>query len=92
MFAVGGSEESAKLSGLNVDRIKIFSYCGAGILAGVGGLMVLADSALAARFYGAGPEVEVIFAAILGGVSLYSGARIFFVYASAQALLRSSTG
>jgi ribose transport system permease protein len=78
VFAVGGSEGSAKLSGLNVDRIKIFSYCGAGFLAAIGGLMVLADSELAARFYGAGPEIEVIFAAIIGGVSLYSGAKMFF--------------
>jgi ribose transport system permease protein len=78
VFAVGGSEEAAKLSGLNVDRIKIYSYCVAGVLGAVGGMMVLADSTLAARFYGAGADLEVIFAAIIGGVSLYSGGRIFF--------------
>lgn len=78
VFAVGGSEKSAKLSGLNTDRIKLLTYTGAGILAGIGGIMVLADSAQAARFFGAGAEIEVIFAAILGGVSLYSGPKIFF--------------
>ena len=78
VFAVGGSEKSAKLSGLNTDRIKLLTYTGAGLLAGIGGIMVLADSAQAARFFGAGAEIEVIFAAILGGVSLYSGPKIFF--------------
>jgi ribose transport system permease protein len=77
VFAVGGSEKSAKLSGLNTDRIKLLAYTGAGFLAGVGGIMVLADSAQAARFFGAGAEIEVVFAAILGGVSLYSGPKIF---------------
>lgn len=78
VFAVGGSERSAQLSGLNVDRIKIYAYTGAGFLAALGSLMVLADSAMAARFFGAGADVEILFAAIIGGVSLYSGARIFF--------------
>lgn len=78
VFAVGGSERSAKLSGLNVNRIKIYTYTSAGFLAALGSLMVLADSALAARFFGAGADVEILFAAIIGGVSLYSGARIFF--------------
>ncbi len=77
VFAVGGSEKSAKLSGLNTDLIKLLTYMGAGFLAGIGGIMVLADSAQAARFFGAGAEIEVIFAAILGGVSLYSGPKIF---------------
>ena len=77
VFAVGGSERSAKLSGLNTDRIKLLTYTGAGFLAGLGGLMVLADSAQAARFFGAGAELEILFAAILGGVSLYSGPKIF---------------
>jgi ribose/xylose/arabinose/galactoside ABC-type transport system permease subunit len=78
VFAVGGSERSAKLSGLNVDGIKIASYAGAGFIAGIGGLMVLADSSVAARFFGAAADVEVLLAAIIGGVSLHSGAKTFF--------------
>ena len=78
VFAVGGSERSAQLSGLNIDRIKIFAYTGAGFLAGLGSLMVLADSAIAARFYGGGADVQILLAAIIGGVSLYSGAKMFF--------------
>lgn len=78
IFAVGGSEKSAELSGLNVDFIKIYTYSAAGFIAGLGGLMVLADSTMAARFFKGGAELEIIFAAILGGVSLYSGPKIFF--------------
>ncbi len=78
IFAVGGSEKSAKLSGLNVDRIKIYTYAAAGLISGIGGLLVLADSTMSARFYNGGAELEIIFVAVIGGVSLYSGARIFF--------------
>lgn len=78
VFAVGGSERSAQLSGLNIHRIKIYAYTGAGLMAGLGSLMVLADSAIAARFYDGGADVEILLAAIIGGVSLYSGAKMFF--------------
>lgn len=78
IYAVGGSEKSAKLSGLNVDIIKIYTYAAAGLISGIGGLLVLADSTMSARFFGGGAELEIIFVAILGGVSLYSGSRIFF--------------
>jgi ribose transport system permease protein len=77
IFAVGGNEKSARLSGLNVDMIRIYTYTAAGLISGIGGVLVLADSTMSARFFGAGAELEIIFAAILGGVSLYSGARIF---------------
>ncbi|MGE5494166.1 MAG: ABC transporter permease [Burkholderiales bacterium] len=78
IFAVGGSEKSAKLSGLNVDMIKIYTYAAAGLISGIGGLLVLADSSMSARFFNGGAELEVIFVAVMGGVSLYSGAKIFF--------------
>ena len=78
VFAVGGSERSAKLSGLGVDGIKISAYTGAGLIASIGGLMVLADSSVAARFFGASADIEVLLAAIIGGVSLNSGAKTFF--------------
>lgn len=78
VFAVGGSERSAQLSGLNVGRIRIYTYTAAGFIAGISGLAVLGDSTMSARFFSAGAELEIIFAAVLGGVSLYSGAKIFF--------------
>lgn len=78
IFAVGGSEESARLSGLKVDRIKILTYTGAGFIASIGGLLVMADTLMAARFFSASADIEVILAAIIGGVSLFSRANIFF--------------
>lgn len=78
VFAVGGSERSSELSGLNIGRIKIYTYTAAGFIAGVGSFMVLGDSTMSARFFSGSAELEIIFAAILGGVSLYSGSKIFF--------------
>jgi ribose/xylose/arabinose/galactoside ABC-type transport system permease subunit len=78
IFAVGGSERSAQLSGLNVGVIKIYTFFAAGLIAGLGGMMVLADSTMAARFFGGGAELEIIFAAILGGAAVSSRAKIFF--------------
>lgn len=90
IYAVGGSEKSAKLSGLNVDTIKFYTYASAGFIAGLGGLMVLADSTMSARFFNGGAELEIILVAVLGGVSLYSGPRIFirtFVAAGVVAVI-----
>lgn len=90
IFAVGGCEKSAKLSGLNVDMIKIYTFTAAGLISGIGGLLVLADSTTAARFFNGGAELEIIFVAVLGGISLYSGARIFintFVAAGVVAVI-----
>ncbi len=78
VFAVGGDERSAALSGLNVETIKLFAYMAAGGIAGLGGLMIVADSTIAARFYASGPELALIFVAVIGGISMYDGSRIFF--------------
>ena len=78
VFAVGGSERSASMSGLRVDRIKILSYGAAGLLSGIAGFAVLANGLLATRFYESGPELELLFAALLGGVTLRSRSNLFF--------------
>ena len=78
IFAVGESEQSARISGLRVSRIKILTYGTAGLLAGLGGLMILGNGVQAARFYDQGAELEVLFAVLLGGVTLRSGTSIFF--------------
>ncbi len=77
VYAVGGSEHSARLSGLRVNRIKLVIYLTAGFLAGLAGLAVLGNGLLAGRFYDLGAEMEVFFAVLLGGVSLRSGPSVF---------------
>lgn len=74
LYAIGGSEEVARLSGLRVDREKIKTYTAAGLLAGVGGLVVAARLNSAQPTAGVGAELDVIAAVVIGGASLAGGA------------------
>jgi ribose/xylose/arabinose/galactoside ABC-type transport system permease subunit len=72
-YYVGGNEQAAWLSGIAVDRIKLFNYALSGALAALAGLLFSArlDSALPNA--GEGDELKVITAVIVGGASLNGG-------------------
>ncbi len=72
-YYVGGNERAARLSGLNVERVKIFNYCTIALLAGVAGLMITARFGSASLTLGNGLELRVITATIIGGASLSGG-------------------
>ncbi len=72
-YYVGGSERAARLSGVNVDAVKIFSYCLIAVLAGISGLMITARFGSASLTVGTGLELRVITATIIGGASLSGG-------------------
>jgi len=72
-YYVGGNERAARLSGVNVDRVKIFNYCTIALLAGVSGLMITARFGSASLTVGSGLELRVITATIIGGASLSGG-------------------
>ena len=72
-YYIGGNERAARLSGINVDLVKIFNYCLVAGLAGVAGLLVTARFGSASLTIGAGEELRVITAAIIGGASLSGG-------------------
>lgn len=74
LYAIGGSEEVARLSGLRVDREKLKVYTFAGLLAGVGGLVLAARLNSAQPTAGGGVELDVIAAVVIGGASLAGGA------------------
>ena len=74
IYAVGGNEAAARLSGIKVWAILLFVYCLSGLLAGLGGVMT------AARLYAANGlqigqsyELDAIAAVILGGTSFVGG-------------------
>jgi len=73
IYAIGGGEETARLAGVAVNRVKLLTYGISGLLAGLAGLL------LTARLWSAQPQVAVGFelnaiaAAVLGGVSLFGG-------------------
>ncbi|HET9493206.1 MAG TPA: ABC transporter permease [Chloroflexia bacterium] len=72
-YYVGGNERAARLSGMNVDRVKIVNFCIVALLAGLAGLMITARFGAASVTVGNGIELRVITAAIIGGASLNGG-------------------
>jgi ribose transport system permease protein len=73
VYAVGGNERAAKLSGLNINRIKLLVYTIAGALSAVGGLIVTSKLNSATPTAGDGYELDSIAAVVIGGTSLYGG-------------------
>jgi ribose transport system permease protein len=73
IYAVGGNERAAMLSGLNVNRIKVLVYMLGGALSGVAGLLVTARLDSATPNAGLGYELDSIAAVVIGGTSLNGG-------------------
>ena len=73
IYAVGGNEQVAALSGIRVDRVKIGVYVLCGTLAALTGLLYLARSGVGDPVTGEGAELQAITAVILGGTSLFGG-------------------
>lgn len=73
IYAVGGNERAAALSGLNVGGIKLAVYTLAGGLAGVAGVLVAARLNAATPVAGIGYELDSIAAVVIGGTSLSGG-------------------
>jgi len=72
-YYIGGNENAARLSGINVDLVKIFNYCLVAFLAGIAGLMITARFGSSSLTVGSGIELRVITACIIGGASLSGG-------------------
>lgn len=74
VYAVGGNEVAAKVSGINVERIKIAVYTISGFLAGLAGLLLASRIVSGNPTSGQSYELDAIAAAIIGGVSMSGGA------------------
>jgi ribose transport system permease protein len=72
-YYIGGNENAARLSGINVDLVKIFNYCLVAVLAGIAGMMITARFGSSSLTVGTGIELRVITACIIGGASLSGG-------------------
>jgi ribose transport system permease protein len=73
IYAVGGNERAALLTGLPVARIKLGVYTLGGLLAGAAGLIVTARLDSAQPNAGLGYELDSIAAVVIGGTSLSGG-------------------
>ncbi len=73
IYAIGGNENAARLSGIPIMKIKIWVYIVAGVLAAIGGLLVTARLDSAQPNAGMSYELDAIAAVVIGGTSLAGG-------------------
>ncbi|MBD2508766.1 MULTISPECIES: ribose ABC transporter permease [Nostoc] len=73
IYAVGGNERAARLTGIKVNRVLLFVYGISGLLAGLGGIMSASRLYSASGILGQGYELDAIAAVILGGTSFTGG-------------------
>src|SRR5215207_6648330 len=73
IYAIGGNEQAALISGLNVGRIKIGVYTIAGLLAGLAGLVLSSRIGSGQAGLAVGYELDAIASAVIGGTSLSGG-------------------
>jgi ribose transport system permease protein len=72
-YYVGSNENSAKLNGINVSKVKIVNYCICSFFAGIAGIMIAARFGSASVTLGDNTALNVITACIIGGASLNGG-------------------
>lgn len=73
LYAMGGNEEAAYCSGINVNLYKVFIYGIAGLLVGLASLMLIVRLGSSNALMGSGYELRGIAAAVIGGVNLSGG-------------------
>lgn len=73
--AIGDNPVSSAQSGANINRVKFWCYLIAGVCVGIASVFILARAGNVSRNIGAGMEMNVMVAVILGGMSLSGGAK-----------------
>ena len=92
MYAIGGNEEAARLSGINVRRQQLIIYALSGLFAAVAGLVLAGRLASGQPQAASGYELDAIAAVVIGGASLAGGSgRAFgtFIGALVLAVIRN---
>jgi len=72
-YAVGSNQEAARLSGLNVNKVKVIAYTISGGLAGLTGIVTMSRIVTAQPNAGVAYELDAIATAVIGGTSLMGG-------------------
>jgi len=73
LFAVGGNAKCAKVSGINVDKIRIMAFTISGLMSGLAGLMLSSKMGSINSVFGSSYSMDIIAAAVIGGTSLAGG-------------------
>jgi len=78
IYYIGGNEEAAILSGIRVDRVRIWMYVITGALSALSGVIATAKTGSASPIAGSGAELRIIAAVVVGGASLSGGKGTIF--------------
>lgn len=73
IYAVGGNIEAARVSGVNVDRVRLFCYAASGVMGGLVGILLASRLGQGTPTVGAAYELWAIAATVIGGTSLFGG-------------------
>jgi ribose transport system permease protein len=87
LFAIGGNENAARLTGVPVDWIKFQAYVFSAFTASIAALLLLGYNGSAINAMGTGYELRVIAATVIGGASLMGGAGTAYGAVIGSALL-----
>ncbi len=74
VYAMGGNAEAARLSGVNVQKVRLAVFTISGALAGLAGLILMSKLVSGQPTAGQGYELYAIAAVVVGGTSLFGGA------------------
>lgn len=73
LYALGGNEDSARLSGINTNKVKTIAYIVCGTTAAISGIIATSRIGSASPNAGTGFELDAIASVVLGGTSLLGG-------------------
>jgi ribose transport system permease protein len=73
LYAIGGNENAARLTGVPVDRIKMQAYIVSGLTAAIASVMIVGWQGSAINALGTGYELRVIASTVIGGANLMGG-------------------
>ncbi len=73
IYAVGGNQDAARLSGINVNWVRTKAFIIAGLAGAIGGVLMTARLDSGSPNYAQGMELMAIAAAVIGGASLFGG-------------------
>ncbi|MBC6935836.1 MAG: ABC transporter permease [Chloroflexi bacterium] len=73
IYAVGGNESAARLSGVRVNQTRLMTFILAGTMSALAGVLTMARLNSGSPNYGVGTELQAIAAAVIGGASLAGG-------------------
>lgn len=73
LYAIGGNENAARLTGVPVDRIKMQAYLVSGLMAGLASVLIVGWQGSAINALGTGYELRVIASTVIGGANLMGG-------------------